>query len=64
MMRNGEYDAAGRDVGEVLEKPDPGLFKIHVEYYIEYRGGKYPIKQVITSITSWSIFTAMDAYRF
>jgi hypothetical protein len=39
MMRNGEYDAARRDVGGVLEKLDPGLFKIHVEYYVEYRGG-------------------------
>jgi len=35
------------------------------KYYIEFEGGRYPIKQVIAEVTGLPrvAFTAMDAYR-
>ncbi len=64
-IRGRTYDISKEDVESVLESIEPEPFKGRAKYYIEYNGKKYPIKQVIASVTGLPRvgFTAMDAYR-
>jgi hypothetical protein len=52
-------------VEEVLEKLDPEPFKGRAKYYVEYRGRRYPIKQVLSAATGLPkvSFTTMHAYK-
>ena len=52
-------------VEEVLEKLDPEPFKGKAKYYVEYKGRRYPIKQVLSAVTSLPrvSFTTRHAYK-
>jgi hypothetical protein len=64
-IRDREYNLARHDVEAVLERLEPEPLKGRAKYYIEYKGKKYPIKQVVAFVTGLPRvgFTAMDAYR-
>jgi len=58
------FDISYQDVIEALEKIDPEPLRGRAKYYIEYKGKKYPIKQVIAEVTGLPriAFTAKYAY--
>jgi len=60
-----DFDITYQDVIKVLEKIDPEPLKGRAKYYIEYKGKKYPIKQVIAEVTGLPrvAFTAKYAYN-
>lgn len=60
-----DYDITEKKIEEVLEKLEPEPLKGARKYYIEYKGKRYPIKQVIAAVTGLPRigFTARDAYR-
>jgi len=64
-IRGKVFDISREDVERVLNNLDPEPFRGRAKYYIEYRGKKYPIKQVISAVTGLPriAFTAMHAYR-
>ena len=64
-IRGRTFNISREDVERVLEKLDPEPLRGRAKYYIEYRGRRYPIKQVISAITGLPrvAFTAMHAYR-
>jgi hypothetical protein len=64
-IRGRIFNISREDVERVLEKLDPEPLRGRAKYYIEYRGRRYPIKQVISAITGLPrvAFTAMHAYR-
>jgi len=45
-----KVDLTREKVEEVLEKLIPETFKGKAKYYIEYKGAKYPVKQVISAV--------------
>jgi len=49
----------------VLDKLDPEPFKGKAKYYVEFRGRRYPIKQVLSAVTGLPkvSFTTMHAYK-
>lgn len=53
-----------RDIEEALERIKPEPLKGRAKYYIEHKGIKFPIKQVIAEATRLPrvAFTARDAY--
>jgi hypothetical protein len=64
-IRGRTFDISREDVERVLEKLDPEPLRGRAKYYIDYRGKRYPIKQVISAVTGLPrvAFTAMHAYR-
>jgi hypothetical protein len=64
-IRGKEYNITGQDIESILEKLEPEPLKGRAKYYVEHRGKRYPIKQVIASVTGLPRigFTARDAYR-
>jgi hypothetical protein len=64
-IRGRTFSISREDVGRVLEKLDPEPLRGRAKYYIEYRGKRYPIKQVVSAVTGLPrvAFTAMHAYR-
>ena len=48
-----------------MENLDPEPLRGRAKYYIEYRGRRYSIKQVVSAVTELPrvAFTAMHAYR-
>ncbi|RLI82951.1 hypothetical protein DRP04_02700 [Archaeoglobales archaeon] len=64
-LRGREYNITREDVEKVLKTVEPEPFKGNAKYYVEYNEKKYPIKQVVASVTRLPrvSFTAMDAYR-
>jgi len=64
-IRGRTFSISREDVERVLEKLDPEPLRGRAKYYIEYRGRRYPIKQVISAVTGLPrvAFTAMHAYR-
>jgi len=64
-IRGRTFNISREDVERVLEKLDPEPLRGRAKYYIEYRGKRYPIKQVISAVTGLPrvAFTAMHAYR-
>jgi hypothetical protein len=62
-LRGRKYDITRKDVEAILEKIEPEPLRGPAKYYIEYKGKKYPIKQVISSVTGlYKIqFTSRDA---
>ena len=64
-IRGRTFSISREDVERVLEKLDPEPLRGRAKYYIEYRGRRYPIKQVISAITGLPrvAFTAMHACR-
>ena len=52
-------------VEEVLGKLDPEPFRGKAKYYIEHKGRRYPIKQVLSAATGLPkvSFTTMHAYK-
>jgi hypothetical protein len=64
-IRGRTFNISREDVERVLEKLDPEPLRGRAKYYVEYRGRRYPIKQVISAITGLPrvAFTAMHAYR-
>jgi hypothetical protein len=64
-IRGRTFNISREDVERVLEKLDPEPLRGRAKYYIEYRGRRYPIKQVISAVTGLPrvAFTAMHAYR-
>jgi len=45
-----KVDLTREKVEEVLEKLIPETFKGKAKYYIEHKGAKYPVKQVISAV--------------
>jgi len=64
-IRGRTFNISREDVERVLEKLDPEPLRGRAKYYIEYRGRRYPIKQVISAVIGLPrvAFTAMHAYR-
>jgi hypothetical protein len=64
-IRGRIFNVSREDVERVLEKLDPEPLRGRAKYYIEYRGRRYPIKQVVSAVTGLPrvAFTAMHAYR-
>jgi len=64
-IRGRTFNISREDVERVLEKLDPEPLRGRAKYYIDYRGKRYPIKQVISAVTGLPrvAFTAMYAYR-
>jgi hypothetical protein len=64
-IRGRIFNISREDVERVLEKLDPEPLRGRAKYYIEYRGKRYPIKQVVSAVTGLPrvAFTAMHAYR-
>jgi hypothetical protein len=64
-IRGRTFNISREDVERVLEKLDPEPLRGRAKYYIEYRGKRYPIKQVVSAVTGLPrvAFTAMHAYR-
>ena len=64
-IRGRTFSISREDVERVKEKLDPEPLRGRAKYYIEYRGRRYPIKQVISAVTGLPrvAFTAMHAYR-
>jgi len=64
-IRGKTFSISREDVECVLEKLDPEPLRGRAKYYIEYRGRRYPIKQVVSAVTGLPrvAFTAMHAYR-
>jgi len=64
-IRGRTFSISREDVERVLEKLDPEPLRGRAKYYIEYRGKRYPIKQVVSAVTGLPrvAFTAMHAYR-
>jgi hypothetical protein len=64
-IRGRTFNISREDVERVLEKLDPEPLRGRAKYYIEYRGRRYPIKQVVSAVTGLPrvAFTAMHAYR-
>jgi hypothetical protein len=65
IIRDKSYDISREDIEKVLENLDPEPLRGRAKYYIEYKGGRYPIKQVISAVTGLPriAFTASHAYR-
>ena len=64
-IRGRTFNISREDVERALEKLDPEPLRGRAKYYIDYRGKRYPIKQVISAVTGMPrvAFTAMHAYR-
>ena len=64
-IRGRTFNISREDVEHVLEKLDPEPLRGRAKYYIEYKGKRYPIKQVVSAVTGLPrvAFTAMHAYR-
>jgi len=64
-LRSKKYDITKRDVEAILEKLEPEPLRGPAKYYIEYKEKRYPIKQVVSSVTGlYKIqFTSRDAYE-
>jgi hypothetical protein len=64
-IRGRTFNISREDVERVLEKLNPEPLRGRAKYYIEYRGKRYPIKQVVSAVTGLPrvAFTAMHAYR-
>jgi len=64
-IRGDKYDIEKEDILKILQNLEPEEMTGNRKYYIEFRGKKYPIKQVIAAVTGLPrvAFTAMDAYR-
>jgi len=64
-IRGRTFNISREDVERVLEKLDPEPLRGRAKYYIDYRGKRYPIKQVISAVTGLPrvAFTAIHAYR-
>jgi hypothetical protein len=64
-IRGKTFNISRKDVEHVLEKLNPEPLRGRAKYYIEYRGKRYPIKQVVSAVTGLPrvAFTAMHAYR-
>jgi len=45
-----KVDLTREKVEEVLERLIPETFKGRAKYYIEHKGAKYPVKQVISAV--------------
>jgi 5-methylcytosine-specific restriction protein B len=58
------FNISQQDIVNALERIDPEPLKGRAKYYIEYKGRKYPIKQVIAEVTGLPrvAFTAKYAY--
>jgi len=58
------FNITYQDIIETLEKLNPEPLKGRAKYYIEYKGKKYPIKQVVAAVTGLPriAFTAKYAY--
>jgi hypothetical protein len=52
IIRKTKVNLIKERVEEVLEKLDPEPFKGKAKYYVEFRGKRYPIKQVLSAVTS------------
>ncbi|MGQ4890884.1 MAG: hypothetical protein ACP6IP_00150 [Candidatus Njordarchaeia archaeon] len=63
-IKGKEFTIHLKDVEAALEKVEPEPLKGRAKYYIEYRGRKYPIKQIVAEVTGLPrvAFTARDAY--
>ncbi len=61
---NRNFTISRKDVENVLETIEPEPLKGRAKYYIEYKGKKYPIKQIIAEVTGLPrvAFTAKHAY--
>ena len=64
-IRGRTFNISREDIERVLERLDPEPLRGRAKYYIEYRGKRYPIKQVVSAVTGLPrvAFTAMHAYR-
>lgn len=64
-IRGKIFEISRGDLERVLENLDPEPLRGRAKYYIEYKGKRYPIKQVISAVTGLPrvAFTAMHAYR-
>jgi hypothetical protein len=64
-IRGRTFSISREDVERVLEKLDPEPLRGQAKYYIEYRGKRYPIKQVVSAVTGLPrvAFTSKHAYR-
>jgi hypothetical protein len=65
VIRGKEYNIDKETIEKTLDKIEPEPFKGRAKYYIEHKGKKYPIKQVIAAVTGLPRvgFTATDAYK-
>jgi hypothetical protein len=45
-----KVDLTKKKVEEVLERLIPETFKGRAKYYVEHKGVKYPVKQVISAV--------------
>lgn len=63
-IRGQVFDISRQDVVEVLERLNPEPLRGRAKYYIEHKGEKYPIKQVVAEVTGLPriAFTAKHAY--
>jgi len=59
------FEVSCKVVECVLEDLDPEPIRDRAKYYIEYKGRKYPIKQVVPAVTGLPgiTFAATHAYR-
>ena len=64
-IRGKQFNIEREDVINAVRNVEPEPLTGRRKYYVEINGKKYPIKQVIGSVTGLPpiAFTAMDAYR-
>lgn len=64
-IRGRTFNISREDIERILENLDPEPLRGRAKYYIEYKGKRYPIKQIISAVTELPrvAFTAMHAYR-
>jgi hypothetical protein len=64
-IRGRTFSLTRGDVERTLEKLNPEPLKGRAKYYVEYKGKRYPIQQVVAAATGLPKlgFTAMHAYR-
>lgn len=64
-IRGRTFNISREDIERILENLDPEPLRGRAKYYIEYKGKRYPIKQIISAVTGLPrvAFTAMHAYR-
>ena len=64
-IRGRTFEVSREAVESVSENLDPEPIRDRAKYYIEYKGRKYPIKQVVPAVAGLPgiAFTATYAYR-
>ena len=64
-IRGRTFEVSREAVERVLENLDPEPIRDRAKYYIEYKGRKYPIKQVVPAVAGLPgiTFTATHTYR-